>query len=71
LRDEHYFLSLDDPQDVFLTTSSAHGEQPGGWRRIEGSGRVAVLTPGHNQEVWLQPSFQTLLLNCLRWCGKT
>jgi uncharacterized protein len=71
LKDEHYFIALDDPQaDVFVTTTSVHGKQPGGWRRIEGSGRVAVLTPGHNVEVWLHPSFQTLLLNSLRWCGK-
>ena len=71
LKDEHYFMSLDDPQvDVFVTTRSQHGEQPGGWKRIEGSGRVAVLTPGHNLEVWLHPSFQTLMLNALHWCGK-
>lgn len=71
LKDEHYFMTMDDPQaDIFMTTKSEHGEQPGGWRRIEGSGRVAVLTPGHNLEVWLHPSFQTMLQNCLRWCGK-
>lgn len=71
LRDEHYFIALDDRQaDVFVTTTSEHGEQPGAWKRVEGSGRVAVLTPGHNLEVWLHPSFQTLLLNALRWCGK-
>ena len=71
LKDEHYFMAMDDPQaDVFMTTTSEHGEQPGAWRRLEGSGRVAVLTPGHNVEVWLHPSFQTLLLNSLRWCGK-
>ncbi|MGZ9234665.1 MAG: ThuA domain-containing protein, partial [Anaerolineales bacterium] len=70
-KDEHYFMAMDDPQaDVFMTTTSEHGEQPGGWRRIAGDGRVAVLTPGHNLEVWLHPSFQTLLLNSLRWCGK-
>ena len=70
-KDEHYFMALDDSQaDLFLTTTSEHGEQPGGWRRIEGEGRVAVLTPGHNLEVWLHPSFQELLLNCMRWCGK-
>ena len=69
-KDEHYFMALDDAQaDVFVTTTSEHGEQPGGWRREEGHGRVAVLTPGHNLEVWLHPSFQALLLNCLRWCG--
>ena len=71
LKDEHYFMALDDPHvDVFVTTTSEHGEQPGAWRRLEGSGRVAVLTPGHNLEVWLHASFQTLLLNSLRWCSK-
>ena len=71
LKDEHYFMALDDPQaDVFVTTTSEHGKQPGGWTRAEGSGRVAVLTPGHNVEIWLHRSFQTLLVNCLRWCAK-
>jgi len=71
LKDEHYFMALDDPQaDVFATTTSEHGEQPGAWRREEGKGRVAVLTPGHNLEVWLHSSFQALLLNAARWCGK-
>ena len=71
LQDEHYFVTMDDPQaDVFMTTISQHGEQPGAWRRVEDSGRVVVLTPGHNVDVWLNPSFQTLLLNSLRWCGR-
>jgi type 1 glutamine amidotransferase len=70
VKDEHYFVALDDPQaEVFVITRSGHGEQPGGWRREHGAGRVAVLTPGHNVEVWLQPSFQALLHNALRWCG--
>lgn len=68
--DEHYFMAFDDiAADVYMTTVSQHGEQPGGWRRVEGSGRVAVLTPGHNLDVWLHPSFQALIRNCLRWCG--
>jgi type 1 glutamine amidotransferase len=70
-KDEHYFMAMDDPHaDVFMTTRSEHGEQPGAWRRPEGDGRVAVITPGHNLEVWLHPSFQALLLNSMRWCGK-
>lgn len=75
--DEHYFVALDDPRaEVFLTTTSEHGTQPGGWTREEGdglnnvSGRVCVLTPGHNVEVWLHPSFQALLRNALQWCAK-
>jgi type 1 glutamine amidotransferase len=71
LVDEHYFMELDDPQaDIFLTTTSEHGPQPGGWRRTEGEGRVCVLTPGHNLEIWLHPSFQALLRNGLSWCGQ-
>ncbi|PKN94823.1 MAG: hypothetical protein CVU44_03185 [Chloroflexi bacterium HGW-Chloroflexi-6] len=71
LQDEHYFITLDNQQaDIFMSTRSEHGQQPGAWRRTEGEGRVAVLTPGHNLEVWLHPSFQVLLLNSLRWCAK-
>ncbi len=71
LTDEHYFMAFDDSQaDIFLTTRSDHGEQPGGWRRTEGIGRVAVITPGHNLEVWLHPDFQKLILHSMYWCGK-
>jgi type 1 glutamine amidotransferase len=69
MMDEHYFVVLDDPQaDIFMTTSSMHGEQPGAWRRREGEGRVAVLTPGHNVEIWLHPTYQAMILNTMRWC---
>lgn len=72
LKDEHYFMAMDDPEvDVFVTTTSEHGEQPGAWRREESNGRVAVLTPGHNLQVWQHPSFQASLANSLRWCGKS
>ena len=72
LVDEHYMMELDDTHaDVFMTTTSEHGTEPGGWTRIEGEGRVCVLTPGHNLDVWQHPSFQTLLCNALRWCSKT
>ena len=71
LVDEHYIMDLDDGEaDVFLTTTSQHGTQPGGWTRTEGHGRVCLLTPGHNLPVWLHPSYQALLRNTLRWCGK-
>ena len=71
LVDEHYMMDLDDDQaDIFLHTKSEHGTQPGGWRRHEGNGRVCVMTPGHNLEVWQHRSYQRLLLNALRWCSK-
>ncbi|MCB0211794.1 MAG: ThuA domain-containing protein [Anaerolineae bacterium] len=70
ITDEHYFMHFDDDQaDIFLTTTSAHGTQPGGWSRTEGAGRVCVLTPGHNLEVWLHPVYQNLIKNALHWCG--
>lgn len=71
IRDEHYFVELADAQaDVFLHTRSEHGVQPAGWTRTEDKGRVCVLTPGHNLEVWLHPAFQKLLSNALRWAAK-
>ncbi len=69
VRDEHYMMTpLADDAEVFVTTHSEHGRQPGGWLRYEGAGRVGVLTPGHNLEVWLHPTFQQLLKNTLHWC---
>jgi type 1 glutamine amidotransferase len=70
-KDEHYFMAMDDPGvEIFLTTASEHGAQPGGWTRLERDGRVCVLTPGHNEAVWLHPSFQTILCSALNWCAK-
>jgi type 1 glutamine amidotransferase len=70
LQDEHYQMTLDDPAaDVFVTTLSQHGSQPGGWLRRDGLGRVCMLTPGHNLEVWQHPAFQALISNALHWCG--
>jgi len=40
---------------------------PAGYVRAQGKGRICVLTPGHNIEVWLNPHFQKLLSNALKW----
>lgn len=70
-KDEHYLMAFDAADaDVFLYSRSEHGVQPAGWTRTEGIGRICVLTPGHNLEVWLHPSFQKLLLNALCWAAK-
>jgi type 1 glutamine amidotransferase len=59
LMDEHYFMQTDDLQaHHFLTTTSTHGAQSGGWLREEGA------------EVWLHPEFLTLLRNGLLWSAK-
>lgn len=72
LKDEHYMMEMNDSSvDIFLHTHSEHGTQPAGWTRSEGVGRVAVLTPGHNPEGWVEPAYQSLLRNCLGWCTGT
>ncbi|MDR2572142.1 MAG: ThuA domain-containing protein [Oscillospiraceae bacterium] len=40
-----------------------------GYVRVQGKGRVCVLTPGHLLPVWLDVNFQRLLENALQWCG--
>ncbi len=68
LKDEHYFMEIvNEDLCVFLASKSQHGRQPAGWVRNHGKGKVCVLTPGHNLEVWLHPSFQLLLRNSLHW----
>ncbi len=72
VQDEHYFMAMKDSKpDVFLRSHSEHGCQPAGWTRLEGSGRICVLTPGHAPEVWLHSQFQRLLLNAFRWTAKS
>ena len=71
LKDEHYQMEMNDPKvDLFLHTRSEHGRQPAGWTRTEGKGRVCVLTPGHNLNIWHHPSYQVILRNSLNWCLK-
>ena len=45
------------------------GIYPAAYVRTQGKGKVCVLTPGHNLEVWQNPNFQRLLENALRWCA--
>ncbi|MGO4109831.1 ThuA domain-containing protein [Paenibacillus sp. YAF4_2] len=68
VHDEHYQMEFESG-DVFLTSESACGSYPAGWRRMQGLGRVAVLTPGHYADVWQHPSYQKLLKRELDWCA--
>ena len=40
-----------------------------GYVRKQNNGRVCVLTPGHHLAVWLNPQFQKILDNALKWCA--
>ena len=65
-KDEHYHMTMNDPKvDVFLHAMSEHGKQPAGWTKRAGKGRVCVLTPGHNLEVWQHPSYRGILRHSL------
>ena len=39
----------------------------GTWMQI--TAQSFLVTPGHNVEVWLEPKYQVLIANALRWCG--
>lgn len=70
VHDEHYIVALDDPAaQIIAVTHSQHGEQPGGWVRSAGSGRVCALTPGHEPAVWQHPAYQCLIRRALWWCA--
>jgi len=43
---------------------------PSVYVRSQGKGRVCVMTPGHTVTVWLNPQFQRLLDNGLKWCAR-
>ena len=69
VHDEHYLMEMyAADNNIFMTSTSPHSTQPAGWTRRHGKGKVCVLTPGHNLEVWLHPQYQNTILNALNWC---
>ncbi len=65
--DEHYFMEVDPDVTQLLTASSTLGEQTAGWCRTHGSGRVAVIVPGHTHAMLSDPMMRQLLTNTIRW----
>ncbi|MCQ4088630.1 ThuA domain-containing protein [Saccharibacillus sp. JS10] len=71
VHDEHYMMDWEKSDtELIMRTVSEHGEQPGGWTKMYGQGKICVLTPGHEEEVWNHPMFQKLLNNALHWCAE-
>ena len=67
--DEHYYMEiLADDIDIIAAAYVAEHIEPCVYVRTQGKGRVCVITPGHLLEAWLNPQFQLLLENGLRWC---
>lgn len=71
-KDEHYFIDFTAADaDIFLESRSEHGTQPAGYTRIHnGSGRVCVLTPGHNLSVFQNAQYKKIIKNAVCWCAE-
>ena len=65
----HVLLKL-DPSSVDLTKPNVHKRDygwPVTWTRKEGKGRVFYTGLGHEDAVWNDSRYQTLLLNGIKW----
>jgi len=70
-KDEHYFIDFTATDaEIFMESRSQYGVQPAGYSRIHGSGRVCVLTPGHNLNVFQNGQYQKMIRNAVHWCAK-
>jgi type 1 glutamine amidotransferase len=59
-----------DPSSVDLGRANVHHHPHGwplAWTRSYGSGRVFYTALGHEEAVWRDPRFQTLLRNAVQW----
>jgi type 1 glutamine amidotransferase len=67
--DEQHTPVVDKGQHVLLESRGDDGKTAvAGWVSEPGKGRVCHLAPGHTREALLQPMFQLLLRNAVRWC---
>jgi hypothetical protein len=66
--DEHYFVEVDDDVTPLLRATSELGETVAGWTAERGSGRVAVIVPGHTREMIGDPMLARLVRNAAAWC---
>jgi type 1 glutamine amidotransferase len=42
-------------------------EHPNTWAREEGKGRVFYTATGHREDVWTNPTFQSILIGAIHW----
>jgi len=69
-QDEHYKIDIyAEDIKIFLSSTSEYFDEVAGYYRNVGNGKVIVLTPGHNLPVWLNPEYQKLILNALKFGG--
>lgn len=71
--DETYVhQNLNPDMTVLMTRKEGDREEPYTWVRNEGEGRVFYTAYGHNDSTWVNPGFQKLVSNGVRWAlGQT
>lgn len=68
--DEHYQMDPLEGVSILGVSSSTHNAQAALWVKELGKGKIIVITPGHNLEVFEQPGMQTLLINAVNYAAK-
>lgn len=69
ISDEHYFIKIVEPIDIFLESVSIDGESVAGWTRRVGEGRVAGYTPSHTKEGLNTDYLRKDMSQLIDWCG--
>lgn len=68
IKDEHYFIKVVGPINIFLDSSSIDGESVAGWTKKVEKGKVAVYAPSHTKEGLDSRSLQKDLSALIDWC---
>lgn len=73
---EEWYTFKNQPRDLHVLLAQEPGLKgnmydrpayPATWARAHGKGRVFYTSMGHREEVWLNPTFQSILLGGLSW----
>ncbi len=71
LKDEHYFVKVNDQETtIFLTSKSEEGHSIAGWFHPHGEGRVCCLAPAHNEEGLLNSKFIQVLTKTIDYVSR-
>lgn len=67
--DELYTQEYGD-LDVHMVALDRGTAYPMAWTRYDGAGRVAHISPGHDESAWQNPSYRKLLRQTVQWLGE-
>ena len=69
VNDEQYIVDYDPRVHVLAAALWEGRPMPVVWTKAHGEGRVVYIALGHDEAVWTDPNFRTLLLNSTLWAG--